>query len=1315
MGYYSLHVHCDKGSNTIFLDSISKVKDIVKRAKSIGLKGVSCTDHGTISAYVDYIKERDKLTPEDDFRIFFGIEGYLIDEKEYRNTKDFYHIILTAKDEIGFEQIKLLSSKSWQRSYMERGVRRIPMFYQDIEALEEKGHLVVQTACLGGYLPKAILRKDAAQANWFVSWLIDNFDLENVFLEIQPNDHSPEQVTVNRSILNISRQTGIPYIITTDSHYTSPFQQKVHEGFLNSREAKGFRETSPFYDYTYLMEESEIYTVMGNMGLSEEEIKIGLENTYKVANLIADFEFRKKTVIPQIKLPEFKVKGLFAPYYDKYPFLKDFALGEEPQNRYMIFSMEENIEKNDYVITDREADRLNTEMEVLKGISEYHQQPMSAYLNLVKRMIDIMWEVSPVMPGRGSCSGFLSCYYLGITQLNPLDYNLPWFRFLNLGRVDDFPDIDTDSSIKEEDKIIELLKKEFGDDCVLHTLTFKTSTLKSSILTAARGCGINNDEAQELSAMVPVKRGKMPTLAELETGNEDKDIPPTPVLLEALKHYDGLYEMVEAIEGVCTGIGIHASSLYIFSHGYLAQNALMRAPNGVEITSFDMHDSDMLSGLKMDLLKTAPPQLFKKCMSYMLKDGVIEWQGSLRATWDKYFHPKNVDYNDNEMWEACADGKVLQLFQFGDSQVGSNTIKKIRPHSLVEMALANDVMRLAGTYDGESPTDRFVRYKYNYDQAIKEMKDYGLNDREIALVEKHFGESYTVSCEQEQFMEFLLDSEITGFSLKRVNACRKILAKKQTEKIPEFRAEFFEKGKECGNREVFLEWSWKYLILPQLSYSFSRNHSVAYSSIGAIEAMLATKYNPLYWNAAVLSIQAGDNQDRDDLDLGDEEVVEDTLEEYEIQAINEGKKVIATTNYGKIAKAIGDIQARGIEVFLPHINKAEADFTPSVEDEGIIYGLQAIVGINSEVVSQIVANRPYTSLLDFCQRTPLTNLQMISLIKSGAFDAIEGKSRLYIMDQYLLYAAKQKIQPKAKLTMANYDKALELKIIPDSFTYEVKMTYFKKWIDKNCIQLGVDGKTKYYILTDSDELKFFDTLVINSLTRGKDYDIIPNGYSVKVNAFKKFYDGYIASLKNWMLTAEAIDAMYQGELNKQISEWKEKYCQGSISKWEMDSMSYYYSAHELAKITPSVYNVANFNTLPEQPKVVGYKKNARTGVEYPQYEMKRIMGTVLNADKTKHIVTLLTCYGVVDVKFYKMAFINYNKRITKVDDKGKKTVIEGSWFTRGNLLLINGLRKENMFSPRRDFSPGGFNTSVSLITGIKNNNILELKHQREKV
>ena len=149
MSFYSIHVH-DVASNALFLDALSKPKDLIKRAIELNYSGLCITNHATVSSYIDYLKERDKLKKTgSDFKIMFGIEAYLIDEADYKNTRDFYHAVIVAKDLIGLKQIFSLSSSSWNRSYFERGVRRVPVFYQDIEALEEKGHLIFSSACLG--------------------------------------------------------------------------------------------------------------------------------------------------------------------------------------------------------------------------------------------------------------------------------------------------------------------------------------------------------------------------------------------------------------------------------------------------------------------------------------------------------------------------------------------------------------------------------------------------------------------------------------------------------------------------------------------------------------------------------------------------------------------------------------------------------------------------------------------------------------------------------------------------------------------------------------------------------------------------------------------------------------------------------------------------------------------------------------------------------------------------------------------------------------------------------------------------------------
>ena len=1311
MSFYSIHVH-DVASNALFLDALSKPKDLIKRAIELNYSGLCITNHATVSSYIDYLKERDKLKKTgSDFKIMFGIEAYLIDETDYKNTRDFYHAVIVAKDLIGLKQIFSLSSSSWNRSYFERGVRRVPVFYQDIEALEEKGHLIFSSACLGSRLSKLILAHDVQGVRDFLSWTTRAFGKENVFLEMQPNDHSPEQKIVNDTILKLSRQTGIPYIITSDSHYTLKTDAPIHQAFLNSREAKGFRETSPFYDYTYLLALDEFYEVMGNMGVTEEEVRIGLENTKLLADKVEEFDFRHPTIIPQIKIPEFSVGDLFEPWYDKYLFIKKFATDDEKQNRYMMYCMEQRIKEKGYKFTEVEAERINTELEVLDGLSEYHKQPMSAYLNLVKRIIDIIWQVCPVMPGRGSCSGFLSCFFLGITQLNPLDYNLPWFRFLNLGRVDDFPDIDIDVDASHEDQIIGLLKEEFGEDCVLHTLTFKTESLKSAILTACRGFDINNDEAQEMSALVPMKRGKMPSLEGVEKGDEEIDTPPVPQLIEKIRKHEGLYEAIDRIQGVCSGIGIHASSLYIFQNGYLAQNSLMRAPNNAEITAFNMHDSDDMGALKFDLLKTMPPQLFGKVMEYMLKDGVIEWQGSLRATWDKYLHPSNVNYNDPALWRNAADGKVLQLFQFGDSVTGSVTIRKIRPTSLVEMALANDVMRLQGTFNGETPTDRFVRYKFHPDEAIKEMKETGLNDEEIGIVNDHFGESYGVTCEQEQAMNALLDDRICGFPLRTVNKCRKILAKKLTDQIPQMKEDFYSECEKHGTRKVFADYVWDMLLLPQLSYSFSRNHSVAYSAIGAIEAMLVTDYNPLYWDAAVLSVQAGgeaqNSQTMEELVFGDEtdEAAEQAGEE------DESKKTNAP-NYGKIARGISLVQNHGVKVVPPYINEASINFAPIVKENVIMFGLGGVTGVNPELANRIIAARPFASLVDFLTRINPTNVQAINMIKAGCFDSLYPPQtyRKAIMEEYVNWAAAQKISRKEKLTMANLDKIIDFGLLPPNLEISRRVWKYSKFMK----EYAYDKVNRRYIVDKSNTIKFFKDFYEEDLTIGKDYDTIPDGYSVKSAPFNKLTDKFLDELKGWLGSSEACDLFYKAELKQKHDEIWEKYCSGSVSKWEMQSLHYYYHEHELAHVNLGKYSIVDFDTLPETLTPTGTKVN-RNGEEVPTYDLVRICGTVINSDNNKHIVTILTNFGkVVDVKFYSGSYIYYNKVISYQDEKGVKHRVEGSWFDRGGLILISGVRRELSFLPKTDWSKG-FRHSVELITGVLDDGTLLLKEEREKL
>lgn len=500
-------------------------------------------------------------------------------------------------------------------------------------------------------------------------------------------------------------------------------------------------------------------------------------------------------------------------------------------------------------------------------------------------------------------------------------------------------------------------------------------------------------------------------------------------------------------------------------------------------------------------------------------------------------------------------------------------------------------------------------------------------------------------------------------------------------------------------RKEYLDYCWNHFVKPQIGYSFSIPHDIAYSIEAVQEANLATRYNPLFWACACLCVNAGssatdfegnnaeDFGDEEDVESFDEEVVEEDIDSPE--SAKRSKTV--TVNYPKIAKAISDAQLNGVTIALPDINSAQLDFIPDVKNNAIIYSLSTITNINQDLANLIIAGRPYSSLEDFLQRMELTPVQMISLIKSGSFDALEKKPRQAIMRQYLEFLAKTKVTFKDKVTAVHLSKAIEYGIIPEDFKTQVRMVNYKKWIDKNEKQAA----QKLYVLVDPDTVRFFELFLKKDMVLGKEYDTVPAGYTMKPSAFEKKYKAFIAPLMDWFSSEEGRQKLYEAECESIVKDLWDKYCQGSLSAWEMSSMSFYHSGHELANMTSLAYNLRSFKELPEELRPIRMK-TLKNGKESPVYDIVGIAGTVVGSNNNKHIVSLLTPTGVVDVKFYAGSYIYYNKNISTVDAKGKKTTIEKSWFTRGNKLLIYGVRQENMFLPKTDYEKG-IRHSVNLI------------------
>lgn len=409
--------------------------------------------------------------------------------------------------------------------------------------------------------------------------------------------------------------------------------------------------------------------------------------------------------------------------------------------------------------------------------------------------VDTSYNINGVAVHNSACGEYVN-YLIGITQVNPLDYGLNWWRFLNKERLE-LPDIDGDYQPEKKEEIVKLLREKYGEDNVLNCATFRTESLKSAILTIGRGLGYNNDDMQALAALVPSHRGQTYTLKECLEGDEEKGFEPVPNFADKLNVYLGLLDGVRKIEGLSTNASIHASALYVFNNGYLSQNSLMRAPNGTKITALNMHDSDDCGALKMDVLFTDAMSKMAKCLDLLLKDDQIKWQGSLRATYDKYLHPDVIDTINPEMWKQMSEGKITDLFQFM-TPVGGTCIKKAKPTTVRQLAEINSIMRLQAD-SGEQPIDRYVRFRNDINEWYKEMDEAGLTKGEQEILKKYLAPSFGVSGSQEVLMEILMDPKICGFTLGEANLARKAIAKKQAKKIIQLKKDFYEKGEKTPN------------------------------------------------------------------------------------------------------------------------------------------------------------------------------------------------------------------------------------------------------------------------------------------------------------------------------------------------------------------------------------------------------------------------------------------------------------------------------------------------------------------------------------
>jgi DNA polymerase III subunit alpha len=1284
MAFAELHVHTDL-SNLRLIDSINTVKGVIKRAQSMGLNGVAITDHESLSSHMKaklIEEEIHKTNPN--FKVILGNEIYLVPEESYKKIDKFFHFILLAKDAIGHKQLRELSSRAWERSYRHKGQERVPTFYTDIEEIigTNKGHVIASTACLGSFLSQCILNTHYDLIDPFLEWCIKTIGRDYFFIEIQPAN-SIEQIKVNRISILIAKNMGIPCIITNDAHFLTKEDSKIHASFLNSKDEE--REVMSFYADTYFKTEKEMEEILDY--IPKDEIAGMFSNTCKIIDMCETYSLKQDTIVPKRSIPKFELKNIFEKYYKKFEFINKFAHSEYEQDRFLLYQIEKGFIEKGQEHNQENITRIDIELKQLWLISEKLNQRLSCYYNITQEIIDIMWDDdkgnSLVGVARGSVTGYYICYLMSITQINPITWGLPHWRHLEAGRPE-LPDIDFDSEKARRPYILQALKDHYGEKRVLNIITFRTEGTKSAILTACRGLDIDNDTAQEIADMVPVTRGKSWTINECLNGDEETEKSPLPIFSKKIQEIPHLLETALGLEGLICGRGIHASGIYLFNNDYIEQSSFMRAPNGTPVTCWSMEDNDLAGALKEDALTIEGLDKIRKCLEFLLKDKKIEWQGSLRATYNKYLHPDVLDYTSSSMWARVAKAEIMDLFQF-ETSVGGDCVQKVKPTSLKELALSNSLMRLSA-YQGEMPMDKYIRFKTNIDLWYEEMKSFKLTKEEQEIVKKYVGQSCGIAAEQEDIMLLSMEPKISNFTIGEANLLRKAVAKKKKKVLDAVKELFFKKGLEAKTTINMLNYVWLNYIMPQAGYGFSKNHSVPYSAIALQQMNLVERFSPVYWNASCLTVNA--SADEDSMSSG-------------------------TTNYGKIATAISKMMKRNVLIELPDINTADFGFKPNVEKGNITFGLKGINGVGDDVVRSIIEKRPYESLENFLEKQEysISPIAMINLIKAGCFDNIEKINKQEIMKKFVKINTILKNPPVKTLSMAHFPKIIEYGMYVEKNWPLIKKQYnFYKYVTQKIFERGQEGENLKLYWLDPKALIFFKTYIEPTMKLGKDYFIKDGEYHVVVSKMKKWYENAIEPFKSNFLRNDASKIRYNQEnFNKLANEFWDKYCSGTNEKWEMDSLSFYYTKHELADVSTIKYGIVDFFQLPSEP-TINYTRTSKKG-EYTQYCVYKIIGTVLDKDRIKRTVTLLTPSGVVLVKFYGDMFINYNKQISRINLDGTKNVIDKSWFSRGTKLQILGFRRDDQFIPRA-YKDVVYKTIVAKITGVTKSGLMETTIER---
>lgn len=780
MAFTHLHVHTEYS----LLDGSSKIKELTARAKELGMDSLAITDHGVMYGVIDFYR----AAKEVGIKPVLGCEVYVapgsrFDRENTGGEDRYYHLVLLAENDQGYKNLMKIVSKG----FVEGFYYKPRVDYEVLETYHEG--VIALSACLAGEVQKYLARGMYEEAMRSAQRYEGIFGKNNFFLELQ--DHGlPEQKMVNQGLLRLSRDTGIELVATNDIHYTFAEDEKAHDILLCIQTGKKIAD-----------EDRMRYAGGQYYCKSEEEMQAlfpyareALENTHKIAERCnVEIEFGV-TKLPKYEVPE---------GFDSWTYLNHLCR-EGFKTRYP---------KDDGTL----SRRLDYELDVIRtmGYVDYFLIVWD-FINYA-RSKDIM-----VGPGRGSAAGSIVSYTLGITNIDPVRYNLLFERFLNPERVS-MPDIDVDFCYERRQEVIDYVVEKYGKDQVVQIVTFGTLAAKGVVRDVGRVLDLPYAMCDSIAKMIPNDLGM--TLDKAIAANPD---------LRKLYNEDAqvkyLIDMSKRLEGLPRHTSMHAAGVVIGSRSIDEFVPLSKAADGTITTQFTMTTIEELGLLKMDFLGLRTLTVIQNAVHLAEKDYGIS------------IDIDHIDFDDKRVLESIGTGRTEGVFQLESGGMKS-FMKELKPENLEDIIAGISLYR-------PGPMDFIPRY-------LKGKNDKSSITYECPQLEPILSPTYGCIVYQEQVMQIVRD--LAGYTMGRSDLVRRAMSKKKTAVMEKERQNFVygneaEGVKGCianGIDEKTANHIYDEMI-DFAKYAFNKSHAAAYAVVSYQTAYLKYYY-PKEFMAALMS------------------------------------------------------------------------------------------------------------------------------------------------------------------------------------------------------------------------------------------------------------------------------------------------------------------------------------------------------------------------------------------------------------------------------------------------------------------------------